>query len=586
MEEKEYEQRLNILLEENRKKQLLIINSLNAIGYAIMGKLYSNIKIIEEDYFITFDLVKLKFNYLKQLLEEDSEPYSLEWFSLLAFEILFFDTNNFNVDNLEEKVKCFKIIINEINKKYDKQNKENSNDNDIHKKIILEKYQNNKTIKNLYQNVFLDQLKQDNIGFLCVIILSNNPKPIQFFNFFVKALESKLNIKIDLDEKDIEKLTINKIVGDLINIFTKGKKVDKIHLIFKDNKICCVPFTDKEATNEIKYDIDESLSNQFRNIILNNDISNLSLNDIVIQELEKDIIAEDSKESNKNEKDEQKINEKGKKRKKKKKNKKKTNVESSNKKVLEENQAKVSENTIESEGNNNDEEDDEIKNLILKNKKLNNKCNKLMSFVEKLNNEINLLKKENINYKQNKQKIDMKLKSTDIKLSNLREDNMNIKGELIRVKNELKIIEQRDAFKAFIDYIYHSLGFKEVKKYKNKVYDISHCLDGIKSKNIILVSNLMKLIDEIYIKFNQGNSTAHGIKLNEPILSQMFESVKDKNFAPELLNKLDKSNTETVMKNLIIVRKNFFYDKSMIEQEEEKIYVTVPDLKKALFEQN
>jgi hypothetical protein len=109
MEEKEYEQRLNILLEENRKKQLLIINSLNAIGYAIMGKLYSNIKIIEEDYFITFDLVKLKFNYLKQLLEEDSEPYSLEWFSLLAFEILFFDTNNFNVDNLEEKVKCFKI---------------------------------------------------------------------------------------------------------------------------------------------------------------------------------------------------------------------------------------------------------------------------------------------------------------------------------------------------------------------------------------------------------------------------------------------------------------------------------------------
>lgn len=66
----------------------------------------------------------------------------------------------------------------------------------------------------------------------------------------------------------------------------------------------------------------------------------------------------------------------------------------------------------------------------------------------------------------------------------------------------------------------------------------------------------------------------------------MFESVKDKNFAPELLNKLDKLNTETVMKNLIIVRKNFFYDKSMIEQEEEKIYVTVPDLKKALFEQN
>ena len=125
-----------------------------------------------------------------------------------------------------------------------------------------------------------------------------------------------------------------------------------------------------------------------------------------------------------------------------------------------------------------------------------------------------------------------------------------------------------------------------MKKYKNKVYDISHCLDGIKSKNIILVSNLMKLIDEIYIKFNQGNSTAHGIKLNEPILSQMFESVKDKNFAPELLNKLDKLNTETVMKNLIIVRKNFFYDKSMIEQEEEKIYVTVPDLKKALFEQN
>ena len=261
-------------------------------------------------------------------------------------------------------------------------------------------------------------------------------------------------------------------------------------------------------------------------------------------------------------------------------------MESSNKKVLEENQAKVSENTIESEGNNNDEEDDEIKNLVLENKKLNDKCNKLMSFVEKLNNEINLLKKENINYKQNKQKIDMKLKSIDIKLSNLREDNMNIKGELIRVKNELKIIEQRDAFKAFIDYIYHSLGFKEVKKYKNKVYDISHCLDGIKSKNIILVSNLMKLIDEIYIKFNQGNSTAHGIKLNEPILSQMFESVKDKNFAPELLNKLDKLNTETVMKNLIIVRKNFFYDKSMIEQEEEKIYVTVPDLKKALFEQN
>ena len=94
-------------------------------------------------------------------------------------------------------------------------------------------------------------------------------------------------------------------------------------------------------------------------------------------------------------------------------------MESSNKKVLEENQAKVSENTIESEGNNNDEEDDEIKNLILENKKLNNKYNKLMSFVEKLNNEINLLKKENINYKQNKEKIDMKLKSTDIKLSNL-----------------------------------------------------------------------------------------------------------------------------------------------------------------------
>lgn len=51
-----------------------------------------------------------------------------------------------------------------------------------------------------------------------------------------------------------------------------------------------------------------------------------------------------------------------------------------------------------------------------------------------------------------------------------------------------------------LNFIYHSLGFKEVKKYKNKVYDISHCLDGIKSKNIILVSNLMKLIDEIILK--------------------------------------------------------------------------------------
>ena len=147
MEEENYEIRINKKRKEEIERSFKVVDLLNEFWNAALKNEYSPLVIHEDVKFIIFELTEFKNINIRDTLEEEN-PFSLESFCSMVFQILFLSPKYFKFDNLNEKSKCFKNIIKNIN----------SNEDINEEKEISSKYKTKNQKYELMYEVFVKKL--------------------------------------------------------------------------------------------------------------------------------------------------------------------------------------------------------------------------------------------------------------------------------------------------------------------------------------------------------------------------------------------------------------------------------------------
>ena len=653
--------------EKTKEKQQKIIDSLNQIGQMLFFDFYNPIKIFEPDYYITFELAKSCHQILLEYLID--KPYSIEYLCLMIFDILFFDLDDFNYENLDDKIESFGITLCTIKTRNFDQKAQD----------LLKAYLAKNNIFYELFFLFTKNFNQGLIGFLCLNVLDYCHDITKFVHFFIKCLHNTFEVKEDFSNDDIKNLTIEKFILKFIEIVKKEKNIKTISLSIIDSKISYkisykinTPGTGKHNNNgSNKESTDDTSNNNLtkNNIKISEKISNLEEqekeeeNTIEQQKEEKNSIEQQKIEKNaieqeKESEDSSTINNTTKKKRKKRKNKKNKKIEkeiqqTKKDEIKEEEKKQEKKKEIKEEQKEEKDEENPILNKIsfvnVENEKLDNKNEDMAKTIKTLTEDVNLLKLSLENEKKsqtekitnlanqldqtknelegtkselegtkseleetkkklqkntqelNKTKQKLKsyslektetknvLKSNAIKINGLNlkvSSNLNtinsLKNELIRIKDDLKLVQSREGFKALIDYFYHGLNFGESTSYKNKIILICTKLKQSKMKNNIVKYQIINFLKEILERLNSGNLTAHKFDLNKNVIEQIFSFVNKNNFR-DIFNKIKTSNADIIIKELITKRDEFFYDKNKLEENEAEIYGKIPKLESTIF---
>ena len=461
-----------------------IVNLLNEFGNCVLRNNFTTLTISNNEIFNIVDLIKMKIYNIRDILKEES-PFSLECYCSMIFEIFFINEEDLIYENIDEKIKCFKTLIDTMN---NKRNLEKEN-------FIISEYKNkNKYIKEIYDNIFIKQLNNEYFGYLCLIALYHGNNALKFLELFFRILQNILTIEIDFTFYDIKELPIEKVLDDIIKIFNKDEKVDNIHLIFKDNKIDYIPFSEEEMKKEKKNEVENKIKEEKNGKI------NLEQKFI---ELEKQM-EEFTKKINKQ-------------------------ISVQNKKIYKHGVQINQLNKI---------LDDYKKENSELNQKNNNLENKHNSFVLKLEKQI----------QRNEKQI------------------FNLKKTMEKQRYELKLIQSREAFRAFIDYFYYGLKLE----------------DSPNDKVNIIKGQIIKLLEKIYEKLIFDNISTHSININKPIIEQIFDIIGNKKKYNKIIEKINGINMNEIIVELMNQRNEYFFDKNLLNKSEQDIYKKIPDLEEVI----
>ena len=578
MELEKVEKELREKWQEEFQDKSKIISLLNTFGNTV-NKNCKPLEYSKEDDFVLFKLAKERLRYIQDFSEDNSEN-SIEHLSCFAFRALFFGTDDFKLENVDEHIKQFQVIIDCLSKI---ENKDQTNlFNSLIDKID-EKYKGN--VLRLFKELF----PKNFFIFIGLLILTNESN--LFLEVLFRQIQNSFDVKYDFEYEDISKLPLEQAINDLCEIMINSEKnlihlkldeghfqsysfnnneilevldslndeqkekKDRIKSIIEKKKKKVTSKGKKQSLNKIneklpsqnvekgERSINEKNNNAIElNLNINNENSNINCErQIVIQkEDDKQEQKEDDKQK-KQEDDEQSIMNEMKKIKNKLKN-------------------------MEMSISNNEQK---IKSLEESNQKLEESNQKLVESNQKLEKSNKKLEKSNQKLKKNIEQL--KLAST------------NFSNKVDKLESQLDTIKMRDGIKAFIDYIFASLKLAAKIGYESKIYMIYITLNK-KSKdyNQHLIKNIKFILYTVFKKLNIGNEFAHNVDLNSSIVDQMFELIKDNDNEEKLKEtkiEFQKTNMDRVIKKLIQVRKeNYNKPIEVRENEEKNVLSEVKDL--------
>ena len=216
-------------IDEEFKTKSKIIELLNDFGKIIMYK-YSPLKYSSQDNDVLFKYAKERLGYIQDCLESYSENY-FEHLTCFAFTALFLNTNDFKLENLDERIKYFNTIL------YCQKNIKNNNQTILLKTLIEEI--STKDYSDKMINLFNEIFPKDFFIFIAFVILKFQES--LFLEVLIRKIQDQNYIKIDFDYKDLYDLSIEKAINDLYEIFVSNNddkdKVTYIHLKLVDRKI-------------------------------------------------------------------------------------------------------------------------------------------------------------------------------------------------------------------------------------------------------------------------------------------------------------------------------------------------------------
>ena len=262
-EEKEY-------FQQQFKMRSQVLDLLNEFGKLINAKI-NPIEFSEEDREVLFEYAKIRIQYLKGYCRNHDMENSLKYLAFFAFEALFLLSDDFNLDDdLDKKIDMFKVIMDNI------RGVQNNN-----LAIYLKELMDFKKYDKLLE-LFGGILENNFYMFMALLLLKYQPK--LFNEFMIRKISTYSDITIDFEYDEIQKLSPEKLIDDLCDIFskdTKDKKTKYVHLKLEKGKLKCSKFTNEEIL-EILDDLDEETEKEITNVTDN--MPNINESDISFSE--------------------------------------------------------------------------------------------------------------------------------------------------------------------------------------------------------------------------------------------------------------------------------------------------------------
>ena len=598
MELEKVEKELREKWQEEFQDKSKIISLLNTFGNTV-NKNCKPLEYSKEDDFVLFKLAKERLRYIQDFSEDNSEN-SIEHLSCFAFRALFFGTDDFKLENVDEHIKQFQVIIDCLSKI---ENKDQTNLLNSLIDKIDEKYKGN--VLSLFKELF----PKNFFIFIGLLILTNESN--LFLEVLFRQIQNSFDVKYDFEYEDISKLPLEQAINDLCEIMINSEKnlihlkldeghfqsysfnndeilevldslndeqkekKDRIKSIIEKKKKKVTSKGKKQSLNKIneklpsqnvekgERSINEKNNNAIElNLNINNENSNINCErQIVIQK-------EDDKQEQK-EDDKQDEDDKQEEDNKQKEDDKQEQKENDKKKENDKQEQKEGDKQERQEDDKQKKQEDDEQSIMNEMKKIKNKLKNMEMSIS--NNEQKIKSLEESNQKLKKNIEQLKLAST------------NFSNKVDKLESQLDTIKMRDGIKAFIDYIFASLKLAAKIGYESKISMIYITLDK-KSKdyNQHLIKNIKFILYTVFKKLNIGNEFAHNVDLNSSIVDQMFELIKNNDNEEKLKEtkiEFQKTNMDRVIKKLIQVRKeNYNKPIEVRENEEKNVLSEVKDL--------
>ena len=578
MELEKVEKELREKWQEEFQDKSKIISLLNTFGNTV-NKNCKPLEYSKEDDFVLFKLAKERLRYIQDFSEDNSEN-SIEHLSCFAFRALFFGTDDFKLENVDEHIKQFQVIIDCLSKI---ENKDQTNLLNSLIDKIDEKYKGN--VLSLFKELF----PKNFFIFIGLLILTNESN--LFLEVLFRQIQNSFDVKYDFEYEDISKLPLEQAINDLCEIMINSEK-NLIHLKLDEGHFQSYSFNNDEILEVLDSLNDEQKEkkDRIKSIIekkkkkVTSKGKKKSLNKINEKLLSQNV-----------EKGERSINEKN--------NNAielNLNINNENSNINCERQIVIQKEDDKQEQKEDDkqkkQEDDE-QSIMNEMKKIKNKLKNMEMSISNNEQKIKSLEESNQKLEESNQKLvesNQKLEKSNKKLEKsnqklkknieqLKLDSTNFSNKVDKLESQLDTIKMRDGIKAFIDYIFASLKLAEKIGYESKIYMIYITLNK-KSKdyNQHLIKNIKFILYTVFKKLNIGNEFAHNVDLNSSIVDQMFELIKDNDNEEKLKEtkiEFQKTNMDRVIKKLIQVRKeNYNKPIEVRESEEKNVLSEVKDL--------
>ena len=179
------------------------------------------------------------------------------------------------------------------------------------------------------------------------------------------------------------------------------------------------------------------------------------------------------------------------------------------------------------------------------------------------------MKKEIKKFKNNQKEHERAIKT-------LTNENIKIKGDLILVKQELKLIQLSDVVKNIIDLFCKAYKISMDNTYADKVKEIKKKIPLTIAKEHEF--ELRTFFEKIYSNFDISNEKAHSIELSESIIQQLFTEIDKNGNFKNVKERLLKGKADNLLKQLGLKRYMYFKDKAALKLEEEKLINSVKNL--------
>ena len=237
------------------QKKLDIVLLFNELLEYTYSESHQKLIIKENEKSLIFELLQSRLRTL-ELTANEKEDSSEEIFAINLFKILFKDKKDLNVENFDEKKEYFKLLLRVLNE-------EPLNIFELKKLFALreetKKYEINKLLTTIFQNysVINDVYEGYFIFCFCLInkYMKSNSILIDSFITYVKNEINCFNKKLvfikDYQDEEIEKMSKDAIIDDLISIYGKIGKFGVFLSLYMENNHLKLRKIQDEEKNKI-----------------------------------------------------------------------------------------------------------------------------------------------------------------------------------------------------------------------------------------------------------------------------------------------------------------------------------------------